>query len=110
MHWRHERASRKLLTLSYGAPSAFSDAHERAMAMRNRLLTDGTLCNRSLGLQASGKTKTQWRFERRCVNRAVADDLRRRPLSMQPGEGNISISSARAAKVLAHVFDHGGLM
>ena len=67
--------NRKLLTLSYGAPSAFSDAHERAVGMRNRLLTEKGLCNLTLGLPTRfGDAPVA---DRECVRRAVRDDLRR---------------------------------
>jgi len=47
--WRTGPQHRRLLlTLSYGAPSAFSDAYEHAMRMRNRLLTDASLCKLTL--------------------------------------------------------------
>lgn len=75
--WQSARGHRKLLTLSYGAPSAFADAHERAMRMRNRLLSEPSLCNLSLGIAVRGVPPATAELQRACVRRAVQGELRR---------------------------------
>ena len=72
-----EPKRRALLTLSYGLGSAFGHAHQAAMEMRNRLLNDEALCNRS----RSGRAGRDAEAVVRCVRRAVADDLKARNLA-----------------------------
>lgn len=62
---------RMLMTLSYGAsgPCVHCDAHARALRLRNRLLTDASLCNLTLG------TGSRDSAGRRCVRRLVAAEL-----------------------------------
>lgn len=73
---------RALLTLSYGVRgSAFSAAHEDAMRMRYRLLTDPALCNITLGLRTRPRSTTppaEHAAAVLCVRSAVANDMRAR--------------------------------
>jgi hypothetical protein len=102
MHWL-ERAShapskatrrlaprhRALLTVSYGLPgSAFARAHEAAMAMRYKLLTDARVCNAT----RERASRIEWAKVGRCVKRVVARDVRAQTHAQSRTEGPAGVA------------------
>lgn len=65
--FRADAAHRGLLSLTYGRENAFTESHDRAFAMRNRLVNNLTLC----GGAAFGK----------CAEHQMQIDLKNRPLA-----------------------------
>lgn len=83
-----EMKHRMLLTLSYGVGgSRFSRAHEHAMSMRNRLLTDPGLCNLSLGLSTRHARRDQpsQAATSLCVRHTIEEDIRDQRLTRSLG-------------------------
>ena len=68
----HGREQRMVLSFSYGRKNAFSESHRRSFAMRNELVLNESLCRGAI----SG----------RCAQRAVLQDVRRRPLSWKAAQ------------------------